>query len=59
MLNTRLDVDIGAWNWELELAFLNFVVWLHIELRFGIREPIPWNWTITRNSISQYRVSPL
>jgi hypothetical protein len=34
----RLDVDIGARNWKLESAFLNSVVWLYMELRFGIRE---------------------
>jgi hypothetical protein len=38
-----LDVDIGAQNWELVSTFLNSVVWLHVELRFGIRGPIPWN----------------
>jgi hypothetical protein len=54
-----LDVDIGAQNWELKSTFLNSVVWLHTELKFEIRDPIPWNWTITRNSLSQYRASPL
>jgi hypothetical protein len=55
----RLDVDIGARNWELESAFLNSLVWLHMELRFGTRDSIQWNWTINRNSLSQYRASPL
>ena len=35
-LTPRLDVDIGAYNCELESPFLNFVVWLHMELIFGI-----------------------
>jgi hypothetical protein len=35
--------DIGAQDWELESALLNSVVWPHMELRFGIRDPIPWN----------------
>jgi hypothetical protein len=48
-LIAHLDVDIGAHNCTLESAFLNFIVWLHIKLRFGIRNSIPWNWTITRN----------
>jgi hypothetical protein len=51
----RLDVDIEAQNWELESIFLNFVVWLYMELRFGISDPIPGNWSITRNPLSQYR----
>jgi hypothetical protein len=55
---TRLDVDIGAQNWELEPTFLNSVVWLHVELRFEIRGLILWNWTITRNPASQYKASP-
>jgi hypothetical protein len=59
LLIPRLDVDIGAQNWELELVFLNLVVWLHVELRFGIRGPILWNWTITRSPLSQYKTSPL
>jgi hypothetical protein len=25
---------------ELKLAFLNFVVWLYVELRFSFRDPI-------------------
>jgi hypothetical protein len=45
----RLDLDIGAQNWELESTFLNFVVWFHVELRFGIGCSIPWNWPITIN----------
>jgi hypothetical protein len=48
----RLDVDIEARNWELESTFLKYVVRLHMELRFEIRDPIHWNWTITRNHIS-------
>jgi hypothetical protein len=56
---SRLDVDIGAQNWELESAFQNPVVWLHVELRFGIRDSIHWNRTITRNTLSQYKASPL
>jgi hypothetical protein len=32
---------------------------LHVELRFGIRDLIPGNWTITRNPLSQYKASPL
>jgi hypothetical protein len=39
-------------NWELESTFQNSIVWLHVELRFEIRDPISWNWTITRNSLS-------
>jgi hypothetical protein len=48
----RLDVDIGEHNCELELNFLNSVVWLHAELRIGIRGSFSWNWTIIRNSLS-------
>jgi hypothetical protein len=59
LVASRLDVDIGAQNWELKLAFLNSVVWLHVELRFGIRGLIPGNWIITRNPLSQYKASPL
>jgi hypothetical protein len=29
----------------LETSFINSVVWLHVDLRFGIRGPIPWYWT--------------
>ena len=29
-----------------------------MELRFGIRDPIPWYSTITRSSLSQYRALP-
>jgi hypothetical protein len=43
----------------LESAFQNPVVWLHVELRFGIRDSIHWNRTITRNTLSQYKASPL
>jgi hypothetical protein len=45
-------------NWESESAFLNYVAWLHMKSRFGIRDPIPVNWSITRNSRPQYRASP-
>ena len=37
-----LDVDIGAQALELESGFLNTAVWMHMELRFAIGDPIPW-----------------
>ena len=42
MLRQCLDVDIGAQTLELESGFLNTAVWMHMELRFGIEDPIPW-----------------
>jgi hypothetical protein len=30
-----------------------------MQLRFGLRGLIPWNWNITRNSLSQYKALPL
>ena len=33
-LTPHLDVDIGAWNLELESGFPNSVVWM------------PWNWDL-------------
>jgi hypothetical protein len=30
-----------------------------MDLRFGIKDSVLWNWTTTRNSLSQYRASPL
>jgi hypothetical protein len=46
-------LDIGARIYKLESTFQNSIVWLHVELRFGIRDPILRNWTITKNSFSQ------
>ena len=37
-----LDVGIGAQTMELELDFLNTDVWMYMELRLGIEDPIPW-----------------
>ena len=54
-LTPRLDVDIKAWNLELESGFLNSAVWLSEEFRAGIRTPIPWYWDITRFSLFQFR----
>lgn len=36
-LTLYFDIDIGAWNWELELAFLIFVVCLHAEKKSSDR----------------------
>jgi hypothetical protein len=58
-LNTPFGCRYCSTKLELESALLNSVVWLHVEFRFGIRSPIPWNWTITRNPLSQYKASPL
>jgi len=43
-LNHRLclDVGIGAQTMELESDFLNTDVWMYLELRLGIEDPIPW-----------------
>jgi hypothetical protein len=37
----------------MESIFQNSIVWLHMKLRFRIRDLIPWNWTITKNSLFQ------
>ena len=37
-----LDVGIGAQTMELESDFLNTDVWMYLELRLGIEDPIPW-----------------
>ena len=37
-----LDVGIGAQTMELESDFLNTDVWMYMELRLGIEDPIPW-----------------
>jgi hypothetical protein len=61
--STLLYTSFGCryWSTELEIriSFQNSIVWLYMELRFRIRDPILWNWTITKNSFSQYKISPL
>ena len=37
-----LDVGIGAQTMELESDFLNTDVWMYMELRLVIEDPIPW-----------------
>lgn len=55
---SRLDVNIEAQNYELESPF-RIIMFGCMELKFGFRDPIHWNWTTTRNSLSQYRASLL
>lgn len=58
-VTVSLDVDIGAWNSELALGFLNSDVWLSSEFRVGICSSFPWNWATTKRTPSQYRALPL
>jgi len=58
-LRLCLNVDIGAQALEMEPSFLNAIVWMHTELRSGIRGSIPWYWRITIRGLSQYRAWPL
>lgn len=61
-------LDYLWWNRHLDylllvIIYIRILIWkisnYSTKLRFGIRYPIPWNWTTTRNSFSRYRVSPL
>jgi hypothetical protein len=45
-------------NWN-HLSRILLFGWLYIELRFGIRDTILWNWSIIRDFIYQYRASLL
>jgi hypothetical protein len=62
-LGFRRHSEIGYRYWIIELgigiSFSKLYCLVARGIGFGIRGSIPWNWTIIRNTLSQYKASPL